>query len=176
VAPTAPVIIHPYNPLWPRIYEEEKSVLEMTAGQLLLSIEHIGSTSVPGLQSKDIVDILAGVADSKAADECQRLLLGAGYDDVTPEDHPEWFYCLGKRLESACFHLHIVKEGSLHQRNHTIFRDWLTEHDEDAAAYAELKMRLAEKHKYERRRYTDAKAGFIAEILEKAKGEPGKRE
>jgi GrpB-like predicted nucleotidyltransferase (UPF0157 family) len=66
--------------VWPGIYKEEERVLRMTAGLHLLSIEHTGNTSVPGLWSKDIVDILAGVADRETAGECQRLLLGAGYD------------------------------------------------------------------------------------------------
>ena len=76
-----PVIIYPYNPLWPCLYEKEKEIIKRTAGPCLLSIEHIGSTSVPGLMSKDIIDILAGVADKTAADECQKLLLFAGYDN-----------------------------------------------------------------------------------------------
>jgi GrpB-like predicted nucleotidyltransferase (UPF0157 family) len=69
-----------------------KHVIEMSVGQCLLSIEHIGSTSVPGLPSKNIVDILAGVVDREAADECRCLFQDAGYDDVTLEDHSEWFY------------------------------------------------------------------------------------
>jgi len=67
--PNAPVIIHPYNPLWPRIYEEEKQVIGISVGQRLLCIEHIGSSSVPGLSGKNIIDILAGVADREAADD-----------------------------------------------------------------------------------------------------------
>ena len=114
----------------------------MSLGQRLLSIEHIGSTSVPSLPSKNIVDILGGVVDREAAEKCLCLLQDAGYDDVTQEDHPEWFYC-------------------------TTFRDWLRAHPEDAQAYAKLKMTLADKHRNERFLYTEAKAGFITLVLEK---------
>ena len=148
--PNSPVIIHPYNPLWPCIYEEERQVIEMSLGQRLLSIEHVGSTSVPSLPSKNIVDILAGVVDREAADECRCILQDTGYDDVTQEDHLEWCYCLGKSLDDAYCHLHLVKEGSFHQKNHTTFRDWLRAHPEDAQAYAKLKMTLADKHRNER--------------------------
>ncbi len=140
----------------------------MVLGLRLLSIEHVGSTSVPNLSSKNIVDILAGVVDRETADKCQNFLQKAGYDDVTAEDHPEWFYCLGKRLDDAYCHLHLVKEGSLHQKNHTTFRDWLRIHPEDAQAYAKLKITLAEKHQINRHLYTEAKADFITLMLEKA--------
>lgn len=162
-----PVIIYPYNPLWPCLYEKEKEIIKRTAGPCLLSIEHIGSTSVPGLMSKDIIDIIAGVADKTAADECQKLLLSAGYDSVKDLDHPEWFYRLGKRLSGAYCHLHIVKENSEHQRKHIDFRDWLCNHPEDAKAYEQIKIDLAKKYRNDRLGYTNAKCDFIERILEK---------
>jgi len=168
-----PVIIYPYNPLWPCFYEKELQVIEKTIGVQLLSIEHVGSTSVPGLCGKNIIDILAGVADMDAADRCRRMLFPVGYDDISAGSHAEWFYCLGKRLEGSYCHLHLVKEGSDHQERHTVFRDWLRDHNEDARTYAELKASLAKKYRNDRPRYTDAKGEFIARILVKAAAENG---
>lgn len=81
----APVIIYPYNPLWPGLYENEKEIIKRTLGPGLISLEHIGSTSVPGLMSKNIIDIMAGVADKMAAEQCLSRLPLAGYDIAKSE-------------------------------------------------------------------------------------------
>lgn len=164
---SAPVVIHPYNPLWPRLYEKEKDIIKRTLGPSLLSLEHIGSTSVPGLMSKNIIDIMAGVADKMAAEQCLSRLHLAGYDNAKDLDHPEWFYLLYKRLEGSYCHLHIVKEKSEHHSRHIAFRDWLCSHPEDAREYERLKIKLAEKHRNDRVGYTNAKSDFIEGILER---------
>jgi len=163
----APVIIHPYNPLWPGLYEKEKEIIRRTLGPGLMSLEHIGSTSVPGLMSKNIIDIMVGVADKIAAGQCLGRLSLAGYDNAKDLDHPEWFYLLEKNLEVAYCHLHIVKEKSEHQWKHIAFRDWLCSHPEDAREYEELKTKLAETYRNDRVGYTNAKGDFIARMLEK---------
>lgn len=163
----APVIIYPYNPLWPGLYENEKEIIKRTLGSGLISLEHIGSTSVPGLMSKNIIDIMAGVADKMAAEQCLSRLPLAGYNIAKDLDHPEWFYLLDKRLEGAYCHLHIVKEKSEHQRRHIAFRDWLCSHPEDARRYEQLKAKLAETYRNDRVGYTNAKSEFIAGILER---------
>jgi GrpB-like predicted nucleotidyltransferase (UPF0157 family) len=163
-----PVIIYPYNTGYPAIYLEERRLIAESVGPLLLSIEHFGSTSVPGLPGKDIVDILAGVSGRGAADECLRLLQPLGYVDVTPEDSDEWFYCLGKRLPGAYCHLHLVLEGGRFQREQIAFRNYLRTHSETAHEYAELKSRMAEEHRNDRAAYTDSKTAFIKSALRKA--------
>jgi GrpB-like predicted nucleotidyltransferase (UPF0157 family) len=102
-----PVIIVNYDPRWPLMYEAEKARLLAAIGDLLLAIEHIGSTAVLGLSAKPIIDMLAGVRDRAAADECVARLQSLGYDDVTPQDDPEWFYCLGRGAPSE-YHLHLA--------------------------------------------------------------------
>jgi GrpB-like predicted nucleotidyltransferase (UPF0157 family) len=164
-----PVIITPYDPDWPRVYEEESRLIRATVGDIIRSLEHCGSTSVPGLPAKPIVDIIAGVDGREAADECRDRLQAIGYDDASPGDNTDWYYCLGKGPHSPGFHLHLVKEESPHHQKHIIFRDWLRTHPEDARAYADLKIKLAEKHRNDRVAYTDLKTGFIDKIVEKAK-------
>ncbi|MCX6649136.1 MAG: GrpB family protein [Candidatus Bathyarchaeota archaeon] len=164
-----PVVIVPYDPEWPKIYDGERKLILSTTGGIIRSIEHIGSTSVPGLWAKPIIDIIAGVNGPDDAERCRELLLHIGYDDASSGDNPDWYYCLGKGSHSPGFHLHLVKEGSQFHWKHILFRDWLRAHPADAEAYKELKLGLSEKYRNDRVAYTDSKTEFIEEIVEKAK-------
>jgi GrpB-like predicted nucleotidyltransferase (UPF0157 family) len=162
------VIITPYDPDWPRVYEEESRLIRATVGTLIHSLEHCGSTSVPGLAAKPIIDIIAGVDGRETAEECRKRLTAICYDNASPGDNPDWYYCLGKGPHSPGFHLHLVKEGSTHHLKHIIFRDWLRTHPEDTRAYQELKLNLAERYRNDRVAYTDSKTEFIDKTVEKA--------
>ncbi len=165
-----PVIIVEYDPRWPELYEEEKSVVMATVGGMVRSIEHIGSTSVPGLGAKPIIDIVAGVEGPSEADECVALLAGVGYDDVTPQpDNPDWYYCLGRRLDGAYCHLHLMRQGSRFMEGHVLFRDHLRANPDVAREYQELKRVLAERHRDDRPGYGEAKTGFIESVVERAR-------
>jgi len=166
----APVLVVDYDPAWPSLYEaERKRILEAVGGKIL-SIEHIGSTAVPGLGAKPIIDIIAGVVSKRVADECVEFLKPVGYMDVTPEDGPEWFFCLGRGPHSVGYHLHLVLEGSPFQRKHIVFRDYLRGHPETAAEYYELKRRLSIQYRENRVAYTESKTEFIDAVLERAQG------
>jgi len=166
------VIIVEYDPRWHEIYQEEKQRVLGVLGERALSIEHIGSTAVPGLGAKPIIDMMVGVRDEETGDECQRLLYDAGYTDVTPEpEEPDWYYCLGKGPHSVGFHLHLVRHGSGFRERHLEFRDYLREHPETAREYYELKKGLAEEHGSGRLAYTEAKTEFIESVVAKAKEE-----
>ncbi|MCX6643192.1 MAG: GrpB family protein [Candidatus Bathyarchaeota archaeon] len=164
-----PITIHPYNSKYPQFYFEEKEVVLGALGDRILSIDHIGSTAVPGMPCKAIIDIIGGVASKEIAEDCVGLLLSVNYDDITVENHPEWFYCLGKPLQSVYCHLHIVLEGSEHHRNHILLRDYLRGHSDIAREYADLKIGMAERFSNDRFAYTEAKTVFITKIIAKAK-------
>jgi len=164
----APVIVVDYDPAWPSLYEAERRRILETTGVRILSIEHVGSTSVPSLGAKPIIDIIAGVDSKLAADECVELLKPVGYTDVTPEDSPEWFYCLGRGPHSVGYHLHLVLEGSPFHLKHIVFRDYLRSHPETAAEYYELKKRLSTQYRENRVAYTESKTGFIDAVVERA--------
>ena len=164
-----PVVIVPYDPDWPRIFEAEKKLIQAMIGGIIRSLEHCGSTSVPGLWAKPIVDVIAGVDGADDADVCKGLLQSVGYDDVSPGDNPDWYYCLGKGPHSPGFHIHIVREGSPHHTKHILFRDWLRTHPADVDAYMELKIRLSKKYRDDRVTYNESKTAFINEIVEKSK-------
>jgi len=163
-----PVIVVDYDPAWPSLYEAERKRILGAAGVKILSIEHVGSTSVPGLGAKPIIDIIAGVDSKRAADECVELLKPVGYTDVTPEDSPEWFYCLGRGPHSVGYHLHLVLEGSQFHLKHIVFRDYLRSHPEATAEYYELKKRLSTQYRENRVAYTDSKSVFIDAVVERA--------
>jgi GrpB-like predicted nucleotidyltransferase (UPF0157 family) len=158
-----------YDPEWPSFYEEEKELILDAVGEHVKSIEHFGSTSVPGLGAKPIIDIIAGLDSQKIADRCLPALAAIGYDDVTPEPtDDDWYYCLGKGLHSPGVHLHLVKHGSDFWMRHILFRDYLRTHPDTAKEYFELKLRLVEKYADMREVYTESKTDFIENVLENA--------
>jgi len=169
-----PVMIVDYDQRWPMLYDEEKQRILKAVGDLVLAVEHIGSTSVPSLAAKPIIDIMAGVAGPAKADECVKRLKEIEFDDITvPGTDPDWYYCLGKRSHSVGFHLHLVRFESNHWKRNIIFRDYLRTHKEEAKRYEELKMRLASEHGSNREAYTESKTSFIDSTVSQAVKEKG---
>lgn len=167
-----PVIIVDYDSQWPVIYEEEQVKIMDVIGHKVKAIEHIGSTAVPGLGAKPIVDMIAGVSDFSEAEECVRLLQEhLGFIDTTPEpDQEDWYYCIGNKTkpeETNTIHLHLVKYESYHWKKHILFRDFLRANQDVAKEYYELKKKLSEKYGSDREGYTNAKNSFIESVLKR---------
>jgi GrpB-like predicted nucleotidyltransferase (UPF0157 family) len=129
----------------------------------------VGSTSIPSLWAKPIIDIISGMDGTADAESCRMLLLSLGYDDIRSGDNPDWYYCLAKTAHIPGFHLHLVRERSPHHLKHILFRDWLRTHPSDTEAYKKLKLSLSQKHRNDRVAYTDAKTEFINGIVDKSK-------
>lgn len=167
---TAPVRIVEYDPAWPRRFAEERAVLAEAFAGTRATIEHIGSTAVPGLGAKPVIDILAGVANLAAAESRIAALEAAGYEYVREYDAvlPERRYFRKPRSGRRAFHLHCVVEGGDLWVRHLAFRDHLRAHPAAAAAYLALKRDLASRCSKED--YADGKSGFIAGILRSALG------
>lgn len=168
----SPVIIVPYNPQWPEWFRAEARLVRGVLGRRLSGLQHFGSTSVPGLAAKPIVDILAGVRSRDAAEEMLPGLDAIGYHDVTPQPgHPDWFYCLGKRTsDGRQFHLHLARPASRFWRGQLRFRDALRRQPGLVRGYAALKRRLARRYRQERGTYSLAKGGFIRWGVAKSAG------
>jgi GrpB-like predicted nucleotidyltransferase (UPF0157 family) len=163
------VVIVDYNLQWPALYEEEEELICKTLGNRIIAIEHIGSTAVPNLGGKNIIDITAGVNSVREANQCLSLLGGIGYKDVTPQPNDtEWYYCLGKGQHRVGYHLHLVKYNSEHWKKHLTFRDFLRKNPRVAQDYFNLKKELAAKHGIDRLGYTEAKSTFIESVIAKA--------
>jgi GrpB-like predicted nucleotidyltransferase (UPF0157 family) len=167
---SSPIIIETYHPEWPRLFSREALAIRFMIGRYLTVIEHIGSTAVPGLAAKPIIDMLIGV---KSLDDTPRFVAGLerlGYIYV-PEyeaDLPERRYLYKQRDGEDSFHLHMVEPESAFFHRHIAFRDYLCAHPEAVAAYTELKIRLAREFGSDRSGYTDAKTEFIQSIERKA--------
>jgi GrpB-like predicted nucleotidyltransferase (UPF0157 family) len=174
--PPIAVRIVDYDPSWPAMFEAEKAGILQAAGDWITGIEHIGSTSVPGLAAKPVIDIMAAVAQLDDARHITEPLATLGYDYV-PEYEVEMphrrYFRKGRRgTEGDKYHLHVVEPDGQFWRRHPAFRDYLLAHPEAAREYAELKRRLAAEHGTDVDAYTDAKSAFILGIQEKAAAAP----
>lgn len=163
------IVIADYDPQWPVLYEEEKNQILEAVGHKILAIEHVGSTAVPGLGAKPIIDMMAGVHHSSDAEECLPLLRDIGYTSVTPQpDDPDHYYCLGKGPHSVGYHLHLMKFGSNSWEKHLLFRDYLRTNPDVANQYHDLKKEIVAKHGSDRATYNRAKTSFIEAVVAKA--------
>lgn len=162
----------PPDPDWPRRYEEEAVRLRaIIPADLLIDLEHIGSTAVPGLVAKPIIDIQAMVTDLEAAKA--RLiepLEAAGYAFWAENPDTDRLFFVKGLPPSAprrTHHLHIMEAGPGALR-HIAFRDYLRDHPGEAERYADLKQDLARRHRTDREAYTAAKGAFIEDVLDRA--------
>ena len=157
----APVEIVPYDPSWPKQFLEEQAVLRRALAPWLAGpIEHIGSTAIPGLAAKPVIDIMAAVRtleDSRPAIQAAAQL-GYCYAPYRPES--EHWFCKPSPFFRT-HHLHLVPLGSPQWYGPIAFRDYLREHSAVAAEYEALKRRLAREFQFDREAYTEAKHPFV---------------
>jgi GrpB-like predicted nucleotidyltransferase (UPF0157 family) len=159
------VTLVPWRPEWAERFEAERARIAAALGERASLIEHVGSTSVPGLDAKPIVDILVAVTDP--TDPQVRVELErAGY--VLRVDEPDHRLF---RTPERDVHVHLWVAGTGEVTRHLEFRDRLRESEDDRRAYAELKHRLAAEREWEDiNDYADAKGPLIAEILARGRG------
>jgi len=162
-----PIVIVPYDPEWPKRFAELGHRLRGALGDAALRIDHIGSTAVPGLDAKPIVDIQISVASFEPLDACRLPLERAGYVfRADNADRTKRYF--RERPGDRRTHIHVRCAGSWSEQAGLLFRDYVRAHPDDAAQYAELKRALAGKHREDRVEYTDAKAPFIWDVLMRA--------
>lgn len=163
------VRLAPHNVEWARTFEAERARIAAAIGSHVLAIEHVGSTSIPGIAAKPIIDIAIGVADYEAARVCIAPMEALGYDYHGENGIPgRHFFTRG---DPTVYHAHMHEDTSRPYGNLVLFRDYLLQHPGEARAYLELKQRLAEQYRHDRRAYTEGKAAFIERILELARSE-----
>jgi GrpB-like predicted nucleotidyltransferase (UPF0157 family) len=161
-----PVIIHDYDPRWPELFETLRSRIAGALGSMAAAIEHVGSTAVPGLAAKPIIDMDVLLKSDADFPLVIAKLASIGYEhegDLGIAGR-EAFRSPPKTCEH---HLYVCGPGSSAYAQHIAFRDYLRTHPQDADAYAELKRKLAGKFLDNRDAYTQAKSGFIVEILQR---------
>lgn len=160
----------PCDPAWPQAYVTERDRLLSVLPGVFIDVQHIGSTAVPGLVAKPIIDILAGVASMAVAESVMAPLCASGYTtsaefNQTLSDR-KWLmrWAEGRRTH----HLHVVVHGGQAWHERLRFRDALRVSVDLAARYAELKADAARRHPVDREAYTEAKTEFIRRVLAQA--------
>jgi GrpB-like predicted nucleotidyltransferase (UPF0157 family) len=162
------LVIAPYSHAWPATFATEAALLQAAFRPRRVDVEHIGSTAVPGLGAKPIVDILLG-AESLAAIEERILALhswGYGYVREVENVLPQRRYFVKPETGPQTIHLHAVVRGSPFWIEHLAFRDALRADAGLAKKYLALKMELAQRFSEDRVSYTDGKAAFIRGVLD----------
>jgi GrpB-like predicted nucleotidyltransferase (UPF0157 family) len=169
------IIITDYNPNWVLLFEQEAvSIRAVLDGDLITRIEHFGSTAVPGLPAKPIIDLLVGarsLAEAKQVAVSQLEHLGYAYWFDNP-DPQRMFFVKGLPPNGPrTHHIHMVEPDSVLWER-LLFRDYLRKHSGEAARYAQLKYNLAQRFFSGREAYTTGKAEYIESVMQKARQHP----
>lgn len=164
--------IVPYDESWPQAFAVERERIAAALGPTALRIEHDGSTSVPGLAAKPIIDIQVSVSDVGAMDAYRPALVQLGYTHVPHADDAVCPFFHRPTPWPHTHHVHVVEAGGEEERRTLAFRDYLRDHADVARAYEALKRRLAPRFDAtefaSRQAYADAKGPFIAEVVARA--------
>ncbi len=167
-----PVIIVDYDPAWPAQFEAIRRALASALGDVALRIEHVGSTSVPGLAAKPVVDIDVVIESRAQLARAVERLGELGYAHQGDLDVPGREAFRPREATTPrtwpAHHLYVCARDNRELLRHLAFRDWLRGHDEDRRRYAALKRELARRHRGDRDAYCEAKTDFIEEVLSAA--------
>jgi GrpB-like predicted nucleotidyltransferase (UPF0157 family) len=163
------VKIVPHDPEWSRQFRQERQLLQQHIGQHVLVIEHVGSTAVPDLDAKPIIDIAIAVRSIEGIDRCRGSLLAIGYIDRGDAGSEGGYLFVREREPNVrTHHLHIVAIDDPQWAAYLAFRELLTENEHARFAYANLKHSLSQPFAADRRGYTKEKNDFIRQYREHA--------
>jgi GrpB-like predicted nucleotidyltransferase (UPF0157 family) len=171
---TGPIEIADYDPEWPRLYEREAERIRAALGDRVLLLEHVGSTSVPGLAAKPRIDILLVVADSSDESTYVPEMEQAGY--VLRIREPDWYEHRLFIRRDLDLNLHVFSAGCVEIERMLLFRDWLRENDADRDHYEQSKRDLAQRKWKYTQNYADAKTAVVGEIIARAQRAMGSAE
>jgi len=169
-----PIILSEYDPIWAEKFLSEKELILTTANEKsIISIHHIGSTSIPGLKAKPTIDILLLLAKCVDLQKIIDKLNKIGYNSIPQPENPPPYIMFAKGYAKSgytgqTFHLHPRFNGDC---NELIFRDYLINHPQTASEYADLKTRLSFENRNDREKYTLSKTSFIEDVIKKARKE-----
>jgi GrpB-like predicted nucleotidyltransferase (UPF0157 family) len=164
-----PIAIVEYDPNWPRSFDQLRMRLEEHLGNLPVAIEHVGSTAVPGLASKPIIDldVVVRSSDDVATATSRLELRGYRHEGDLGVTGREAF-APPPPLPRHDHHLYVVVLGSEPYRNHVLLRDYIRAHPEEASRYGDFKRALASRLGHDREAYTEEKSALLEEMLSKA--------
>lgn len=160
------IVIANYDPSWPDKFQKHAALIMRALGSRALSIEHVGSTSVPGLAAKPIIDVVVVVEDSSDENAYLPALLAAGY--VLRVREPDWHQHRMLRTPELDVHVHIFSSGCVEIGRMVAFRDHLRRNAGDCRRYEALKRALAKRDWADMQAYANAKTELVEEIIAKA--------
>jgi len=161
-----PIEVVPYDPGWPVAFEDWRTRLDVALAPSAVRIEHVGSTAVPGLAAKPVIDVQVSVTDLEDEPAYVPAIEGIGIRLRSCEPVRRYFRPSGDLPRVV--QVHVCATRSAWERDHLLFRDYLRTHPEASGDYAALKTRLAERYSDDRLAYTDGKTGMILDLLERA--------
>lgn len=162
------VEIYPYDKNWINEFEKEKKVLENILKDYDIQIEHVGSTSIPNLSAKPIIDIAIGTKDEQTLFEIADILIKNGYDVL--DNYQTKGEILARKGPPKCrtHYIHMQLIDSEYWNEFIFFKRYLIEHPQEIKRYQELKIKLSKEFSSDRKRYTREKNEYISNILKKA--------
>ena len=160
------LVIKDYDPMWPEAYATHRERITSALGERAVAVDHIGSTSVPGLAAKPIIDVLVTVPDITAEEEYLDPLLSAGYELRVREPGHRMV-----RTPERDTHVHVLEANDPAALDHLLFRDRLRTHAQDRAAYERTKRDLVLRDWSDMNAYADAKTDIIESIKTRARAE-----
>ncbi|MFK0330379.1 GrpB family protein [Rhizobium sp. NPDC090275] len=157
------------NALWHEAYEEEAEAIRQALGDTVIDIQHVGSTSIPSIKAKPIIDIMVGIRYFADGPACVGAMESIGYDyagtDLVPDDH---IFGRGIKGETRTHLVHVVEYRGENWNRMLAFRDALRANPDLARAYEQLKIDLAGTHASSRAEYTRAKHDFVEQVVKDA--------
>jgi GrpB-like predicted nucleotidyltransferase (UPF0157 family) len=160
------VVLYPYDAAWPGRYERWRALILEACGEAIVEIHHIGSTSVPGMLAKPVIDIMPGLARFEDGREMVAGMEGLGF-----EARGEYGIPLRHYFHRPDVHVHAYPVGQSQWWDQLLFRDYLRGHAEAREAYAALKEELRRSFRFDRVAFSDHKSEFVAEVLAKARAD-----
>lgn len=165
------VKLFPYDATWKTEYEKEEKILRQILKDYAIDIQHVGSTSIPNLSAKPIIDIAVAVKDKETLKKLLLLMQKNGYDMLDNLETKGEILARKGTTECRTHYIHMEVLNSEYWNNHILFRDYLLKHKEFVKKYENLKQDLAETFKDDRKEYTNAKNEFIQNVITLAKKE-----
>ncbi len=171
--PKSRIVVVPYDPEWPEIAKLEKKRIQATIGKLVRSIDHVGSTSVPGLGGKPRIDFDVAMKKGVDINDTVEPMVKIGYEYIDKYEDELPFrrlFTRGPRSRPG-FNIHVVPDGHQFRREHFLFRNYMRKHSDKAEEYYRLKLQAARENPRDIEAYCDHKDEFIKDILAKAEEE-----
>jgi len=163
------VTLVPYDTTWPLEFAAEADRIERACTGLPIRLEHIGSTAIPAMSAKPVIDILAGRPGNVSGDKYVAAFRQLGYEHKGAYGIPGRNYF--RRGTPRTHHVHLVSWSSDFWRDHLLFRDFLRANPDTAREYETIKRELAASYLFDKETYTDAKGPFVRSIVRRARRE-----